>query len=179
LLHERLRDDELVNIGARMDFEGRIVQLLVNGWRPGHEALFPAAVAAFEWASDWRLLAQFGHAGSILNAAIDECALFDSQAIAVRSVQERILMLLRRERQAGVREIAHSMRELRKMEDHFPALLMVVTNAGNIAYWHTRFPLPEAEVEQEVKEGNELWSELIQLVLVVVCVFVLYYSRTS
>jgi hypothetical protein len=106
LLRARLDDEELVNLGARMDFEGRIVQLLANGWRPGHEVLFPAAAAAFEWAEDWRLLAQFGHAGHMLNAAIDEHALFGSQAIAVRSVQDRILMLLRRERQANVREIA-------------------------------------------------------------------------
>ena len=177
LLRERLDDDELVNIGARMDFEGRIVQLLANGWRPGHEALFPAAVAAFEWTSDWRLLAQFGHAGYMLNAAIDEHALFDSQAIVVRSVQERILMLLRRDRPAGVREIAHSLPELRKMEDHFPALMTVVTNAGNVAYWHARFSTPQAEVEQDMKEGEAVWDDLIALFLAVVGGCILYYIR--
>jgi hypothetical protein len=71
------------------------------------------------------------------------------------------------------------MRELRKMEDHFPALLMVVTNPVNLAYWHARFPLPQAAAEQEeVEQGDAWWSELIQLVLAVVAGFVLYYSRT-
>jgi protein TonB len=59
LLLERLRDDELINIAARTLFEWRVVTMLGNGWRPGHEALFSAAVAAFDWAQDRRRLTQF------------------------------------------------------------------------------------------------------------------------
>ncbi|KQQ88431.1 hypothetical protein ASF77_12240 [Massilia sp. Leaf139] len=68
-----------------------------------HEALFPAAVAAFDWAQDRRHLAQFGYFGHLLDSAIDERALFDSEAAAVRSVQNRIAMLLRRDKQADRR----------------------------------------------------------------------------
>lgn len=147
LLRARLQDEELVNIGARMQFEWRIVYILGNGWQPGHEALFPAAVAAFDWARDRRLLSQFGYFGDLLNAAIDERALFDNQAIAVRSVQERIAMLLRREQPADARDIVQGMAELRKMQERFPALLLVVTNAGNAAHW---------EAEYEVEGGDQL-----------------------
>jgi len=145
LLRARLQDEELIHIGARMQFEWRIVHILASGWQAGHEALFPAAVAAFDWARDRRQLGQFGYFGDVLNAAIDERALFDSQAIAVRSVQERIAMLLRREQPADAREIVQSMAELRKMQERFPALLLVVTNAGNAAHW-------EAEYEKEAAD---------------------------
>jgi hypothetical protein len=176
LLLERLRDDELFNIEARLDFEWRIVQLLGNGWRPGHEALFPAAVAVFGWESDRRLLAQFDYFGQLLNAAIDERALFERQAIAVRSVQERILMLLRREKPADWREIAHSMAELRKMEDRFPALMTMVTNPGNVAYWHAQYPACQINEEQRIQKRNRYWDWLFMLVVIAIAAYFAYHS---
>ncbi|MFC5477478.1 TonB C-terminal domain-containing protein [Massilia suwonensis] len=168
LLAERLRDDELINIGARTRFEWQVVSMLGNGWRPGHEALFPAAVAAFEWANDRRRLAQFDYFGHLLNAAIDERALFDSQAIAVRSVQERIAMLLRRETQADWREIYQSIGELRRMQAQFPALLQVVTNPENVAYWETQCEDydPDAPRVRSRREKAASWFvKIVMLVL--------------
>ena len=179
LLLERLRDDELVNIEARLQFEWRIVHLLGKGWRPGHEALFPAAVAAFDWANDRRLLARFDYLGDLLNAAIDERALFDSQAIAVRSVQERIAMLLRRAHQADPREIVQSMAELCKMEAYFPALLTVVTNADNVAYWHAHFPASQEVEEQRIDKRNEGWNDLFLLIVVAIAAFFIYHSHIA
>ena len=181
LLRERLEDDELVHIGARMEFEGRIVQLLANGWRPGHEALFPAAVAAFEWASDWRLLAQFGDFGDLLNAAIDESSLFERQAIVVRSVQERILMLLRREKQADRTEIIHSMAELRKMQWSFSALLQVITNPDNVAHWEAEFEtcLPDQPRAPSRREIAARWYLRIVLLAVAFKVLQLLYDSST
>lgn len=178
LLRARLQDDELINIGARMEFEWRIVYILGNGWQPGHEALFPAAVAAFDWETDRRRLAQFDYYGNLLNSAIDERALFDSQAIVVRSVQERIAMLLRREQQADAREIVQSMAELRKMQAFFPALLLVVTNAENVAYWHAQYPASEGEEEQRIVKRNRHWDALFIFVVVALFSFLAYKGAT-
>jgi len=179
LLLERLDDDELFNIGARTQVEERVVRLLAAGWRPGHEALFPAAVAAFDWACDRRRLVQFDYAGFVLNAAIDERAVFDNQAIAVRSVQERIAMLLRREKQADPREIFQNIGELRKMETYFPALLTVVTNADNVAYWHEHLPASQEVEEQRIEKRNKNWSHLFVLVVLAIAAFFIYNSQTG
>jgi protein TonB len=179
LLLERLRDDELINIAARTLFEWRVVTMLGNGWRPGHEALFSAAVAAFDWAQDRRRLTQFDYFGHLLNAAIDERALFDSQAIAVRSVQERIAMLLRREKQADRREIVQSMAELRKMEERFPALLQVVTNAANVDYWHAQYPSCQIEEEGRIEKRNRHWDGLFIVIVVALAAFFAYHSSTA
>lgn len=56
-------------------------------------------------------------------------------------------MLLRREQQADAREIVQSMAELRKMQASFPALLLVVANAENVAHW-------EAESEAYAETGH-------------------------
>ena len=168
LLLERLADDELLNIGARTHFEWRIVYMLGSGWRPGHEALFPAAVAAFEWASDRRRLALFDYYGNLVNAAIDERALFDNQAVAVRSVQNRVAMLLRREKQADRREIVQSMAELKTMQQCFPALLLVVTNPENVAHWEADFAVHELEVPREPRRREIAARWFVKIVIVAV-----------
>jgi len=178
LLRARLQDEELIHIGARMQFEWRIVHILASGWQAGHEALFPAAVAAFDWARDRRQLGQFGYFGDVLNTAIDERALFDSQAIAVRSVQERIAMLLRREQPADARDIVQSMAELRKMLERFPALLQVVTNAESIEYWHTQLPASESDEEQRIVKRNRRWDGLFMFVVIGLFSFLAYKGAT-
>ena len=178
VLRARLQDEELIHIGARMQFEWRIVHILGNGWQLGHEALFPAAVAAFDWARDRRQLGQFGYFGDVLNAAIDERALFDSQALAVRSVQERIATLLRREQPAATRDIVQSMAELRNMQERFPALLQVVTNAESIAYWHAQHPEAGIDEEQRIARRNRHWDGLFIFVVVGFFAFLAYKGAT-
>ena len=174
-----LDDDELINIDARMQFEGGIVHMLASGWRPGHEALFPAAVAAFDWAGDRRRLALFDADGDLLNNAIDERAMFNNQAIAVRSVQERIAMLLRREHQAHWREIVQCMEELCKMQAYFPALLMVVTNAANVAYWHAQYPVYRVDEEQRIEKRNRYADALFIVCVLLIGAFFVYHTYTS
>lgn len=180
ILRARLADEELINIDARTQFEWRIVHTLGNGWRRGHEALFPAAIAVFGWADECRALAQFGYDGKLLNQAIDEHNLFFSQEIAVRSVQQRITTLLRRETQADPIEIRWSMRELESMQERFPALLLLNTNPDNVAHWRevyanyqaapaladpalSNLALPEPSLE----EGQSYWWRAVCLLYVV------------
>jgi len=134
-LQARLGDTELDNITARTLFEERIADLLARGWQPGNEALFPAAVAAFEWREDRRRLALFGPMGDWLNQAIDERILFDTQPPVVRGVQERIAALLRREVPATADEVLQYMDELEEVALRFPALLHVVAGSGKIGDW--------------------------------------------
>jgi hypothetical protein len=178
LLRARLQDEELIHIGARMQFEWRIVHILGNGWQPGHEALFPAAVAAFDWARDRRLLSQFGYFGDLLNDAIDERALFDSQALAVRSVQERVAMLLRREQPADARDIVQGMAELRTMQERFPSLLQVVTNAESVDYWHAQHPASEIDEEKRIGKRNRHWDGLFVFIVLALASFFAYNSTS-
>ena len=130
-----LGDEELVSIGARTLFEERVAQVLGQGWQPGNEALFPAAVDAFEWDADRRRLAQFGYVGSFLNQAIDERALFDTQPLVTREGQERIARILRRAEPASIDEVLANMAELENVEAYFPALLAVVADTGKVEHW--------------------------------------------
>lgn len=137
LLLARLGDEELDNIAARTLFEERIVHVLGHGWYPGNEALFPAAVDVFDWAADRRRLALFGYTGDLLNQAIDERALFDTQPPVRRAVQERIAAILRRDEPASVQEVLDHMDELENIELRFPALLAVVADMDKIGHWRT------------------------------------------
>jgi len=182
LLRARLQDEELIHIGTRMQFEWCIVHILGHGWQAGHEALFPAAVAAFDWTRDRRLLSQFGYVGDILNAAIDERALFDSQESAVRAAQERIAMLLRREQQADTRDIVQSMDELRKMQAAFPRLLPVVTNAQNVAHWEAEYEMHAEEdrfVAPRRRDIAARWQVTTIAVMVAFFVLRFMYNETA
>jgi len=138
-LQARLMDEELDSIPARALFEECVVQLLANGWQRGHEALFPAAVAAFDWSADRRRLAQFGYAGHVLNQAIDERALFDTQPPVLRAAQERVAMLLRHPEPASDDDIFRHMGALEDIEQRFPTLLAVVADTGKTEYWHQAY----------------------------------------
>jgi len=168
----RLQDAELENIGARILFEQRVVELLGAGWRPGNEALFPAAVAAFEWSAERRGLAQFGYSGHLLNEAIDERALFDLQPPVARGVQERVAALLRRPQPASVAEVLDHMEALEEIEVRFPSLLAVVADTGKIEHWRAVYA--EHHVDEEPGPSTrERLARLYWWILLLIGVFVL------
>jgi hypothetical protein len=182
ILRARLADEELINIDARDQFEWRIVHTLADGWRPGHEALFPAAIEVFGWADERGALERFGYYGNLLNQAIDEHALFFAQEIVVRSVQQRITMLLRREKPADPIEIRHSMGELEAMQARFPALLLVVTNRDNIEHWHTvhaQHAANDLPSEPRLRERLARWWVYACLVFVAFLVLRFIYNHNE
>ncbi|QNA87289.1 J domain-containing protein [Massilia sp. Dwa41.01b] len=166
VLRTRLADAELINIDARLQFEWRIVSILGNGWRPGHETLFPAAINVFGWDRERRALAQFGYYGNLLNQAIDERTVFFAQEITMRSVQQRITMLLRREKQADTLEIVQSMRELRSMQARFPALLFLVTNPDNVAHWDATWAAHDPDQPRVFSPREKAARWFLRIVLV-------------
>ena len=135
----RLRDEELVNLGARMRFEGFIVHVLGQGWQPGNEALFVAAVDAFGWASDRGALAQFGFPGRLLNQAVDEQALFAGQDATVRAAQENIARQLRLGEVPDAADLLRDLPVLDAMSERFPALLQVSASADEVERWRAAY----------------------------------------
>lgn len=134
MLRHALADERLFGIAARQGFELRMAMILAHGWRPGHEALLVAAAAVFDW-SRGQQLAVLGQAGAIIDRALEERAIFDTQAMADKQAQRRLLALLRQE---AVPEHAQMMQDIpvfMRMQARFPHWLSIVAPHARILYW--------------------------------------------
>lgn len=136
-LQTSLDDLRLFGIDARQQFELRVAILLAEGWRPGHEALLVAAIDVFDWANDRRRVLGLGHAGALIDRAIDERALFDGQEYDDIDIQRQLLQRLRATTDAPPtwRELTLHMATLERMVDLFPTWLHMVVDTDTIAGW--------------------------------------------
>lgn len=134
-LRASLDDPRLINIIARETFERRVADLLVSGWRPGHEALLVAAVNTFGWSGDRRRVFGLGRPGALLDAAIDERATFDLQPDAQRDDQRRLIERLRDPKPPGTRELVRNSATLETLIARFPTWLALITDVDNIVRW--------------------------------------------
>ena len=134
-LRASLDDPRLINIIARETFERRVADLLVSGWRPGHEALLVAAVNTFCWADDRRRVFNLGRSGAMLDAAIDERATFDLQPDAQREGQRQLIERLRDPKPPGTRELVRQGATLETLIARFPTWLALITDVDNIVRW--------------------------------------------
>ena len=137
-LRASLDDPRLINIVARETFERRVADLLVSGWRPGHEALLVAAVNTFGWSGDRRRVFSLGRSGAILDAAIDERATFDLQPDAQQDDQRRLIERLRAPKPPGTRELVRNSATLETLIARFPTWLALITDVDNIVRWRER-----------------------------------------
>lgn len=137
-LRESLDDPRLDNIHARRYFEGCVAMLLAEGWRPGHEALFVAAVDVFGWDADRRRVQAYGQVGGMIDNAIDERAVFDAQDADVLADQRTLLPRLRDEAPPTERELALHTPTLELMIARFPNWLAMVASVDNIMGWRQR-----------------------------------------
>jgi hypothetical protein len=165
-LREALADERLFGIEARHGFELRVAVLLVQGWRPGHEALLVAAVAVFDWSAGARL-ASLGQPGAILDRAVEERAIFDSQGMADKQVQMRILRLLRQQQLPDPAKMAQDIPVFMRMHTRFPHWLPIVAPAERIAYWR-KLPL---EPGAPAPEPSRKTSWALRLVAGCLCLF--------
>lgn len=133
-LRQALAGERLFNIDARHGFELRVAVLLVRGWRPGHEALLVAAATVFGWSLAARL-SSLGQAGSILDRALEERAVYDSQSMAAKATQRDVLRLLRDPDRASAALIAQYMPVLAGMLARFPNWLPIVAPRASVAWW--------------------------------------------
>lgn len=130
-----LDDLRLFGIDAREQFERRVAVLLAEGWRPGHEALLVAAVDTFGWSADRRRVQGLGYAGMLIDLAIDERALFDSQHDDEADAQRRLLQQLRDPVMPSWRVLALQVHALDTMTARFPNWLSMVVDVDTIVSW--------------------------------------------
>lgn len=150
-LREALADERLITIEARQGFELRVALMLVQGWRPGHDALLSAAAAVFDWSRTGQL-ASLGDAGAIIDIALDERAMFENQAIVEKQAQRRVLRLLRQDQLPQDANMAQDIPFFMRMYVRFPFWLSIVAPADRITYWQQRCPttpvVAEADADQ-------------------------------
>jgi hypothetical protein len=138
-LRRRLDDDDLLNLSARLMFEGRVAHLLSSGWKVGHETLFAAACEVFQWTRDQRRLQQFGYVGAIVNAAVEERRMFDTQAAPERDTGQRILARLRKDADPDPDQLQRDMFYLQRMLARFPHYLKLVASADAVQRWQALY----------------------------------------
>lgn len=143
-LQEALQDERLFGIEARLGFEWRVAVLLVQGWRPGHQALLVAAEEVFNWREGTRL-AGLGQAGAVLDRVLEERALYDSQSMSTRDGQRRILKLLRDERTPDDAQIRQYVTPFLLLVERCPHWLVVVAPRAAIVYWQDRYAQMRAD----------------------------------
>ena len=134
-LRASLDDPRLINIIARETFERHVADLLVSGWRPGHESLLVAAVNTFGWSDDRRRVFSLGRSGAVLDAAIDERATFDLQPDAQRDAQRQLIERLRDPKHPGTSELVRNSATLETLIARFPNWLALVTDVDNVVRW--------------------------------------------
>lgn len=135
LLRETLDDPRLLHLYARVVFEHRVAALLADGWRPGHHLLLLAAVDVFGWDHDRSALPRLGHAGAVLDEALEQRAMFQSQDVLSRTRQRELLSLLRQGRQPEGDLVSGYAEPLVTMMDYLPTLLGIVAPHDLAAAW--------------------------------------------
>jgi protein TonB len=145
-LQRCLDDQRLFNITARELFEHQVAALLVDGWKPGHEALLVAAGKIFDWMDDPRRLMSLGYAGAILNRAVEERIVFDGQSETVREKQRNVIARLRDADLPDHRELLKTMSTVERLTERFPTWIPIVTSTDNIQRWRELFnQIPEEQ----------------------------------
>ena len=152
-LANALNDPCLLNLEARLQFEWRVIRLLLNGWRPGHEFLFSPACDCFTWEQDRRRLSMFGSAGAALDAAIDEKLIFFRQAPTHFEVQRKLIRSLRDDGMPSKRSLVEEMPYLQVLMQRYPHWLRMITSHDNFMRRQQeldRIPASERQAERTV-----------------------------
>lgn len=150
-----LADPRLMHLDARIAFEEGIAVYLAQGWRPGLHLLLPAAIEVFGWNEDRGALQRLGRPGWVLDAAIEQRAMFQSQTIKLRTEQSAALALLRNAAEPSGRTMRRHMRAVRALAAQFPDLLRIVAPQAKVEAWLERCPPTERELRQEAPAGPD------------------------
>ncbi len=141
-LEHSLADERLISLDAKALFEWHVLRTLAEGWKPGHEHLFNAAVACFHWEQESRRLGLYGHVGAFIDGAINEQLMFKRQADYQRQQQDRAVEQLRRDERPSNVELVRFMTVLPQMMQFYPRWMRIVTDTHKVARWQ--------EWEQEI-----------------------------
>lgn len=134
-LQSALQHPALVSIDAKDYFEWCVARHLAQGWRPGNEAMFEAAIAEFNWAEEPKRLKYFSHVGGVIDAAIRERFAFNQQHPHERNSQLGILRRLRSNEKPSHRLLIQQLKRAELIAVRFPNLLALASNEQNLALW--------------------------------------------
>ena len=130
-----LADPRLVNLEARTAFEGRVANLIMGGWKPGHEFLFKPACEAFDWERDRRRLEIYGPLGAALDAAVSERLMFFGQPPTSFEAQRKLIRRLRTDKPTRPAEIAPSIQMLSMLLQRYPNWMRTMTRQDVVQHW--------------------------------------------
>jgi len=177
-LEEVIAGEELVSMTAREIFERKFANLLAQGWKPGHEALFVSAANVFRWDEDRRHLQSFGHVGFVLERALQERASFHRQKPEYRAQQRTVIVRLRNPAEPSRDELSSSFALLENVVRNFPTWLGIITDVSKLPRWRElHAELPQHKQARPISNGqlpvppapskswNGLWVVLLLVVL--------------
>ncbi|MEJ8847028.1 hypothetical protein [Variovorax rhizosphaerae] len=179
-LRATLDDPQLQDLDARFTFEGGIANLLADGWRPGHQHLFGPAILCFEWRTDRPRLKAYGHAGAIIDKAIGELEIHQTQPAARREEQRDVIRDLRRETPPTHGESRYSTEYMRQVIASYPNWLRVVTNTASLAQWQEDGVVASRQSRSNaLRKFGKALGILVKLLLVLVVLGVLGWAWLS
>ncbi|NHZ98225.1 hypothetical protein [Massilia sp. CCM 8734] len=133
---QRILDgDAMINLCARALFEEVMAHLLAAGWKPGHETLLPVAASLFDWAGDRRRLLRFGAAGSLVERAVGELALFNAAGDPELGRRRRVLERLRKPAPPAPEQLMRDLPWLDQMLERFPNMVALVVSVDAVDDW--------------------------------------------
>lgn len=135
MLYGSLDDVRLMNLEARVIFEWLVARQLLEGWRPGHEVLFVAAIEVFQWAADRSRLMQFGPLGARIEAALSERDVFMVQAADVQQFHAEWIRRMRIDGHPGQGFLAEKMSHVEMLVTRLPNWLWIITRLEQLESW--------------------------------------------
>lgn len=182
-LQRVLAHDRMMHLAARERFEQHVACLLARGWQRGHEMLLGAAVDVFSW-GDRQTLLRLGDVGIVLDQALTESAMFDSQPPLAQMAQHCVLQQLRRPQPAMMDQILKDIVHLECLVARFPHWLRLMAPRESIAWWlQCCPPLPEGAIRTvplPAPSPTENWmrERVISLVLMT-CLMIYCKARAE
>ncbi|MYM29705.1 hypothetical protein GTP58_15345 [Duganella sp. CY15W] len=146
-LQRMTASDLLVNLDARLWFEAIIVTVLSQGWRPGHESLFAAAVEVFQWEGSPHRLMQFRQGGALLSRALTEKHLLSGLEPQERASIRAAIGRIRDPRPPTAFDLEQYGYPLSRLHQLFPALASITVDANAFHHWR------EARTAQPIISG--------------------------
>jgi len=140
LLERHLDDPRLLAIDAKEAFEQGVAELLADGWRPGHDALFEIAAAAFGWQEDRRRLQRMGYAGFMLDNTLRELSVFDQEKQHIQVLLQKVLRELRSSAEPGGRDPLKSVANAVHLQTRYPHITSIFASRANLENWRKRWP---------------------------------------
>ena len=130
-IYDPLMDDFFV----REIVEARIVELLLSGWRRGHEVLFVVAGTSFKWLTDRSRLHRLGQIGYVLDQAYTERESFFQLTDFSRDDCRSAITCCRKLERPSNGDLLQFLPILEKMQERYPYLMPIIISNQHLDEW--------------------------------------------